>query len=173
MPQVVCWRRGWVDKYFARKGFLGVKIPCCKILQGSTYSFEVVIWTHHVLESVMSERDEMRRLIDVIERGVMSASVEQNIEDMRLFANTASFIANKVDVKLKQRTQKPKARRIAPSIPKLPMPKPRDAGNKPKPTTTVKEPVTQEPSSSGTSSTNFQRLQRVQPQAPIKPVGTV
>jgi hypothetical protein len=44
----------------------------------------------------MSEREEMRRLIDVIERGVMSASVEQNIEDMRLFANTVSFIANKL-----------------------------------------------------------------------------
>ena len=29
----------------------------------------------------MSEREEMRKLIDVIERGVMSASVEQNIED--------------------------------------------------------------------------------------------
>ena len=112
-------------------------------------------------------------MIDVIERGVMSASVEQNIEDMRLFANTVSFIANKVDVKLKQQTQKPKARRIAPSIPKLPMPKPRDAGSKPKPTTTVKEPVKQEPRSTGTSSTDFQRLQRVQPQAPIKPVGTV
>ena len=80
----------------------------------------------------MSERDEMRRLIDVIERGVMSASVEQNIEDMRLFANTASFIANKVDVKLKQRTQKPKTRRIAPSIPKLPMPKPRDMAMRPR-----------------------------------------
>jgi hypothetical protein len=122
---------------------------------------------------MMSERDEMRRLIDVIERGVMSASVEQNIEDMRLFANTASFIANKVDVKLKQRTQKPKTRRIAPSIPKLPMPKPRDAGNKPKPTSTAKEPAMQEPRSTSTSSTDFQRLQRVQPQAPIKPVGTV
>lgn len=112
-------------------------------------------------------------MIGVVERGVMSASVEQNIEDMRLFANTASFIANKVDVQLKQRTQKPKARRIAPSIPKLPIPKPRNVGSKPKPISTAKEPVMQEPSSTGTSSTDFQRLQRVQPQAPIKPVGTV
>ena len=121
----------------------------------------------------MSERDEMRKLIDLIERGVMGASVEQNIEDMRLFANAASFIANKVDVKLKQRTQKPKVRRIAPSLPKLPIPKPRNVGSKLKPTSTAKEPVMQEPRSTGTSSTDFQRLQSVKPQAPIKPVGTV
>ena len=31
----------------------------------------------------MSERDEMRKLIDVIERGAMSASVEQNVEDLK------------------------------------------------------------------------------------------
>jgi len=32
--------------------------------------------------SVMSERDEMRRLIDVIEKGAGNASVEQNVEDL-------------------------------------------------------------------------------------------
>ena len=58
----------------------------------------------------MSERDEMRKLIDVIERGAMSASVEQNVKDLKLFANTASFIANKLEVKLKQNKGKPKAR---------------------------------------------------------------
>ncbi len=78
----------------------------------------------------MSERDEMRRLIDVIERGVMSASVEQNIEDMRLFANTASFIANKLDVKLKQQTQQPKTRSVVPSSPKLPVSKPKTLSKK-------------------------------------------
>lgn len=79
----------------------------------------------------MSEREEMRRLIDVIERGVMSASVEQNIEDMRLFANTASFIANKLDVKFKQQKQKPKVRPVVPSSPKLPVPKPKTVNKKP------------------------------------------
>ena len=45
----------------------------------------------------MSERDEIRRLIDVIEKGAGTASVEQSVEDLKLFANTASFLANKID----------------------------------------------------------------------------
>ena len=55
----------------------------------------------HSLESSMSERDEMRRLIDVIEKSAASASVQQNAEDLKLFANTASYIANKLDAKLR------------------------------------------------------------------------
>jgi hypothetical protein len=115
----------------------------------------------------MSEREEMRKLIDVIERGVMSASVEQNIEDMRLFANTASFISNKLDTKLKQKRAKPKLRKVAPSVPKLPVPKPAVVQNKPKPTTTTSEPAMPAARSTSTSSTDFQRLRSVQPQPPV------
>jgi len=115
----------------------------------------------------MSERDEMRRLIDVIEKGAATASVEQNAEDLKLFVNTASFIANKLDVKLKQRTQKPKVRRIAPSLPKLPVPKPIVSQNKPKPTTTTHEPAMPASRSTATSSMDFQHLRSVQPQPPL------
>ena len=124
----------------------------------------------------MSEREEMRKLIDVIERGVMSASVEQNIEDMRLFANTASFIANKLDTKLKQKKAKPKLRQVAPRVPKLPVPKLTVAQNKPKPTTTTNEPAMPAARSTAISSTDFQRLRSVQPQPPVSataPVNTV
>ena len=121
----------------------------------------------------MSEREEMRRLIDVIERGVMSASVEQNVEDLKLFANTASFIANKLEVKLKQKNRKPKARRVAPSVPKLPVPKPNTAGDKPKPTTTTNEPAMPAARSTATSSTDFERLRSVSPQQPVTPNSTV
>lgn len=124
----------------------------------------------------MSEREEMRKLIDVIERGVMSASVEQNIEDMRLFANTASFIANKLDTKLKQKKAKPKLRQVSPRVPKLPVPKPTVAQNKPKPTTTTNEPAMPAARSTAISSTDFQRLRNVQPQPPVSataPVNTV
>ena len=124
----------------------------------------------------MSERDEMRRLIDVIERGAMSASVEQNVEDMRLFANTASFIANKLEVKLKQNKGKPKARRVAPIVPKLPVPKPPIAKNKPKPTTTASEPALPGARNTATSSTDFERLRNVsapQPSNPNTTVGTI
>lgn len=121
----------------------------------------------------MSEREEMRKLIDVIERGVMSASVEQNIEDMRLFSNTASFIANKLATKIKQKKAKPKLRKIAPSVPKLPVPKPTVAQNKPKPTTTTSEPAMPAGRSTATSRTDFQRLRSVHPQPSISATAPV
>ena len=34
-------------------------------------------------------REEMRKLIDVIEKGAKSTSVEQAVDDIKLFANTA------------------------------------------------------------------------------------
>ena len=121
----------------------------------------------------MSERDEMRKLIDVIERGAISASVEQNVEDMRLFANTASFIANKLDVKLKQKTKTSKARRLSLSAPKLPVPKPPISKNKPKPTTTTSEPVLPAARSTATSSTDFERLRGVSPPQSSNPNTTI
>lgn len=120
----------------------------------------------------MSERDEMRKLIDVIERGAMSASVEQNVEDLKLFANTASFIANKLEVKLKQNKGKPKARRTTPSVPKLPASKPNTAPNKPKPTTATNEPALPAARSTATSSTDFERLRSVSSQQPAPPNST-
>lgn len=68
----------------------------------------------------MSERDEMRRLIDVIERGANSASVTQNIEDIKLFANAASAMVNKLDAKVTAANQ---ARRKK-ADKQLPIPKP-------------------------------------------------
>ena len=121
----------------------------------------------------MSKREEMRRLINVIERGVMSASFEQNVEALKLFANTASFIANKLEVKLKQNRGKTKARRIAPNVPKLPVPKPNTAGNRSKPTTATNEPALPTASSTATSSMDFERLRSVSPQQPVTPNSTV
>lgn len=68
----------------------------------------------------MNERDEMRRLIDVIERGANSASVTQNIEDIKLFANAASAMVNKLDAKVKAANQTRRKRATKP----LPIPKP-------------------------------------------------
>jgi hypothetical protein len=121
----------------------------------------------------MSEREEMRRLIDVIERGVMSASVEQNIEDMRLFANTASFIANKLDVKLKQQTQKPKTRPVVPSFPKLPVPKPKTVGKKPEPNNTPKQTVLPAANVQAARAQELERLRSVKPAGTVGTTGTV
>ena len=56
------------------------------------------------------EREEMRKLIDVIEKGAKSASIEQAVDDIKLFANTASFLANALDTRLKTKDAKPKGK---------------------------------------------------------------
>jgi len=49
----------------------------------------------------MDDRDELRRLIDVIEKGSGTGSLEQAVDDIKTFANTASFLANKLNTRLK------------------------------------------------------------------------
>ena len=51
-------------------------------------------------------REDMRRLIDVIEKGAKSTSVEQAVDDIKLFANTASFLANALDTRIRSRLKK-------------------------------------------------------------------
>ena len=51
-------------------------------------------------------REEMRKLIDVIEKGAKSTSVEQAVDDIKLFANTASFLANALDTRLRSKLKK-------------------------------------------------------------------
>ena len=75
-------------------------------------------------------REEMRKLIDVIEKGAKSTSVEQAVDDIKLFANTASFLANALDTRLKSKDAKPKkkskpAKTVGQSKPPMPsIPKP-------------------------------------------------
>ena len=49
----------------------------------------------------MDDRDELRRLIDVIEKASASVQLDQAIEDIKTFANTTSFLVNKLDTRLK------------------------------------------------------------------------
>ena len=44
----------------------------------------------------MTDREELRRLIDVIEKASASVQLDQAIEDIKTFANTTSFLANKL-----------------------------------------------------------------------------
>ena len=69
-------------------------------------------------------REEMRKLIDVIEKGAKSTSVEQAVDDIKLFANTASFLANALDTRLRLKDAKPKKKS-----------KPRKTVGQPKPPT--------------------------------------
>ena len=75
----------------------------------------------------MTDREELRRLIDVIEKASGSGSVEQAVDDIKTFANTVSFLANKLDARLKggdvQAKKQPKSR-IGKAIAAPPIPKP-------------------------------------------------
>ncbi|WP_354689645.1 hypothetical protein [Lentibacter algarum] len=83
----------------------------------------------------MTDREELRRLIDVIEKASASVQLDQAIEDIKTFANTTSFLANKLETRLKggavKAKSKPKSRigkAIAPpQIPKPNGPKPQQA----------------------------------------------
>ena len=114
----------------------------------------------------MSERDEMRRLIDVIEKGAANVSVEQNVEDLKLFANTASFLANKIDAKIKG-GDKVKVKQSA--APKLRLPKPSAAkpkASKPPQQSQSSRSAMPQATSVATSSADFERLKHVEPQPP-------
>ena len=49
----------------------------------------------------MTDRKELRRLIDEIEKASASVQMDQAIEDINTFANTTSFLANKLETRLK------------------------------------------------------------------------
>ena len=107
----------------------------------------------------MTDREELRRLIDVIEKASGSGSVEQAVDDIKTFANTVSFLANKLDARLKSKdvaAKKPKSR-IGKAIAPPPMPKPR--APKP-PQTNANATASGMPSavSSATSQADYDRL---------------
>lgn len=112
----------------------------------------------------MSERNEMRRLIDLIEKGAAGASIEQNVEDLKLFANVASFLANKIDAKTK-RGNSVKAKQS--STPKLRIPKPKVQTSKAaQQQQQASASAMPQSTSVATSSADFERLKRVEPQSP-------
>ena len=75
----------------------------------------------------MTDREELRRLIDVIEKASASVQLDQAIEDIKTFANTTSFLANKLETRLKggkvKAKKQPKSR-IGKAIAAPPAPKP-------------------------------------------------
>jgi hypothetical protein len=106
----------------------------------------------------MTDREELRRLIDVIEKASGSGSVEQAVDDIKTFANTASFLANKLETRLKGvevNAKKPKSR-IGKAIAPPPVPKP----NVQQPQTTANSTASGMPSavSSATSQADYDRL---------------
>ena len=124
--------------------------------------------------TVMDDREELRRLIDVIEKSSGSGSLEQAVDDIKTFANTASFLANKLDTKLKSgkvsAKSKPKSRlgKAIASVPNPNIPKsPKSPSSPPDPSSTNTSGMPTAMSTS-TSQADFDRLK---PQSSQPPVG--
>ena len=144
------------------KGVLVLRIFALRKIMGKYLCFwgGDFVASRNFGRSVMSERDEMRRLIDVIEKGAGNASVEQNVEDLKLFANTASFLANKIDAKTKG-GDAVKAKQAA--APKLRVPKPK-LPKTPQQQSQTPNGAMPQATSVATSSADFEKLKRVEPQ---------
>ena len=118
----------------------------------------------------MTDREELRRLIDVIEKASSSVKLDQAIEDIKTFSNTASFLANKLDARLKSKdvaAKKPKSR-MGKAIATAPMPKPRA----PKPPQTTADSTASGVPSAVSSSTSQADYDRLKPQGAQGPIST-
>ncbi len=112
----------------------------------------------------MDNREEMRRLIDVIEKSANNSSLAQAIDDIRLFSNTASFLANKLDTRLKNKAAvkkraAPKATKTV-GLRKPTMPKTLSVPNK-------AETNSQAPKATALSQADFDRLKPQKPQSTL------
>ena len=116
----------------------------------------------------MDDREELRRLIDVIEKGSGSGSLEQAVDDIKTFANTASFLANKLDTRLKggevKAKKQPKSR-MGKAISTVPTPTAPSSPTEPSSAHTSGMPTA---TSIATSQADFERLK---PQGTQPPVG--
>ncbi len=112
----------------------------------------------------MDNREEMRRLIDVIEKSANSSPLTQAIEDIKTFSNTSSFLANKLETRLRNKdvTKKraaPKATKTV-GLRKPPMPKTLNVPNN-------AEPNSQAPTVTAVSQADFDRLKPQKPQSAL------
>ena len=118
--------------------------------------------------TAMDDREELRRLIDVIEKASGSGSLEQAVDDIKTFANTASFLANKLDTRLKggevKAKKQPKSR-MGKAISTVPTPTAPSSPTEPSSAHTSGMPTA---TSIATSQADFERLK---PQGSQPPVG--
>jgi hypothetical protein len=118
----------------------------------------------------MDDREELRRLIDVIEKSSGSGSLEQAVDDIKTFAHTASFLANKLDTRLKggevKAKTKPKSRvgKAIASVPKPNIPKSPSSRPDPSSANTSGMPTA---TRIATSQADFDRLKPRSSQPPV------
>ena len=106
----------------------------------------------------MDDREELRKLIDVIEKGSGAGTLEQAVDDIKTFANTASFLANKLDARLKGgkvKAKKPPKSRMGKAIAAVPKP---SASKPPTPAMQPSASGMPQVTSTATSQADFERL---------------
>jgi hypothetical protein len=119
----------------------------------------------------MTDREELRRMIDVIEKGSGKGSLEQAVDDIKTFANTASLLANKLDTRLKggdvKAKKQPKSRmgKAIASVPKPNIPKAPSSPPEPSSTNTSGIPTA---TRIATSQADFDRLKPQKPQSALQ-----
>jgi len=119
----------------------------------------------------MTDREELRRLIDVIEKASASVQLDQAIEDIKTFANTTSFLANKLDTRLKGGAVKAKKQpksRIGKAIAAPPVRKP----NAPKPQQAAPDAAGGGMPSAVSTATSQANYDRLKPQVAQGPIST-
>ena len=62
----------------------------------------------------MDNREKMRRLIDMIEKGANNPFLTQAIDDIKLLSNTTSLLVNELDTRLRNKDAVKK--RAAPTV---------------------------------------------------------
>ena len=121
----------------------------------------------------MDDREELRRLIDVIEKSSGSGSLEQAVDHIKTFANTASFLANKLDTRLKggevKAKTKPKSRvgKAIASVPKPNIPKSPKSPSSPSDLSSTNTSGMPTATSIATSQADFDRLKPQRSQPPV------
>ena len=121
----------------------------------------------------MDDREELRRLIDVIEKSSGGGSLEQAVDDIKTFANTASFLSNKLDTRLKggevKAKTKPKSRvgKATASVPKPNIPKSPKAPSSPPDPSSTNTSGMPTATSIATSQADFDRLKPQRSQPPV------
>ena len=119
----------------------------------------------------MTDREELRRLIDVMEKASGSVQLDQAIEDIKTFANTTSFLANKIETRLKGGAVKAKKQpksRIGKAIAAPQIPKP----NVPKPQQTAPDSAGGGMPSAASTATSQADYNRLKPQGAQGPIST-
>ena len=125
----------------------------------------------------MDDREELRRLIDVIEKSSGSGSLEQAVDDIKTFANTASFLANKLDTRLKggevKAKTKPKSRvgKAIASVPKPNIPKSPKSPKSPSSPSDLSSTNTSGMPTATSIATSQADFERLKPQRSTPPVG--